>query len=212
MYNWLYNSSNILIHIGIHWYALVCIGGRQYKPWRRGCSKRPVVTVVHRLQTGRNNDKDSPSHSLHAIIAIAASYSFVLLNVFLGLGPKLVYWSGEIMFSIMAPNRQRCDELIMRAIIKNMISPDYVLCYKPDPWEFSGKQWKFGIFRERAGPFWSFWRPLWGFRNFQKTFKYLDLFLEFLKTSRFWKITSYNFQSRRPIMALGGVWSPKTDF
>ena len=153
MYNWLYNSSNILIHIGIHWYALVCIGGRQYKPWRRGCSKRPVVTVVHRLQTGRNNDKDSPSHSLHAIIAIAASYSFVLLNVFLGLGPKLVYWSGEIMFSIMAPNRQRCDELIMRAIIKNMISPDYVLCYKPDPWEFSGKHWSFWNFSGKSRAF-----------------------------------------------------------
>ena len=37
------------------------------------------------------------------------------------------------MFSIMAPNRQRCDELIMRAIIKNMISPDQYTNFGPSP-------------------------------------------------------------------------------
>ena len=189
MYNWLYNSSNILIHIGIHWYALVCIGGRQYKPWRRGCSKRPVVTVVHRLQTGRNNDKDSPSHSLHAIIAIAASYSFVLLNVFLGLGTKLVYWSGEIMFSIMAPNRQRCDELIIRAIIKYMILPDNVLCYKFDPWEFSGKKLKIlEFFGKEPGLFDLFGGPSEVFEIFRKHWNFWICFWKFWKLRDFWKL------------------------
>ena len=65
------------------------------------------------------------------------------------------------------------------------------------------------IFRKEAGPRWSLWRPLCGFGNFGNNIENFRFFWEILKVLRFWKIMCHDFQSRRPIMTLGGVYRTK---
>ena len=67
------------------------------------------------------------------------------------------------------------------------------------------------IFRKEAGPRWSLWRPLCGFGNFGNNIENFRFFWEILKVLRFWKIMCHDFQSRRPIMTLGGVHTSKTN-
>ena len=88
-------------------------------------------------------------------------------------------WSGEIMI------------LIMMAMIENMISPDYVLCYIPRSLEVPWNDLEFR--KEAAASLISVATPLclW-FCKFSG--KFWNLFWNF------WKIACYNFQSRRPIM------------
>ena len=70
----------------------------------------------------------------------------------------------------------------MRAIMENMILPDYVLCYKPFRFENFREKFIISIF----------------FGNF-------DLFVGYI--GKISKIMSYIFQSRRQIMSMGGVCS-----
>ena len=75
---------------------------------------------------------------------------------------QLQTWSGEIMFSILSPS-----ETILRAIIENMISPEYVLCYVPRATAILSWKWKFwNLLVRRRRPLWCNWRPLCGFGNF----------------------------------------------
>ena len=83
-------------------------------------------------------------------------------------------------FEILSPS-----ELVMWAIIENMISPEFVLCFG----KVLLKKWK--------------WQKFFG------QFENVEIFGIFWK---FGKITSYNFRSRRQIMTLGGVYLIKTLF
>ena len=96
------------------------------------------------------------------------------------------------------------------AKIENMISSDYVLCYIPQYLEILRNDWKsWNSWGRRWRPLWSLWPPLCGLRNLREKLKILDV-LEILQLSRFWKIARHDFQSRGPIMTLGGVYSLKT--
>ena len=72
----------------------------------------------------------------------------------------------------------------MRAIIENMISPDYVLCFIPQFWKILGKKVKNLEFTAAA---------LCGFGNFRENF------VIFGNYGKSWKITSYNFPNRKQI-------------
>ena len=87
----------------------------------------------------------------------------------------------------------------MRAIIENMISQDYVLCYIPGAFDIPGYKIKISKLtgKEVVIPLIFMVTPLW-FENFRGFF---------LEISRFWNITSHNFQRRMPVMTLGGVFT-----
>ena len=85
------------------------------------------------------------------------------------------------LLEILSPS-----EPILRAIIENMISPDYVLCYIPRAMAILSWKWKFwNLLVRRRRPLWSQWRPLCGFGNFEKKIKILEFFPKILKI---WKI------------------------
>ena len=101
------------------------------------------------------------------------------------------------MFSIMA-------QLIFRAIIEKMIFSDYVLCYIPRALGILGKSGIFGIYQEGDGaPFDVSGGLFEVFKILGKKSKIWNLFPEILK------ILSYNFQSRKQILTLRGVYSPE---
>ena len=80
----------------------------------------------------------------------------------------------------------------MRAIIENMISPDYVLCFIPQFWKILGKKvknWEFTA----AAPLIPV-AALCGFGNFRENF---GIFGNYGKS---WKITSYIYPT---LSALG---------
>ena len=76
----------------------------------------------------------------------------------------------------------------MRAIIENMISQDYVLCYIPGDLDIPEDKMKISNFigKEVAIPLIFVVAPLW-FENFRGKNKKIVFFL----ISRFWNITSY---------------------
>ena len=70
-----------------------------------------------------------------------------------------------------------------------------------------GKEWKFwNLLVRRRRPLWSQWRPLCGFGNFEKKIKILEFFPKILKI---WKILNKNFQSKKQILTLRGVYCIK---
>ena len=75
----------------------------------------------------------------------------------------------------------------------------------------SWKKWKFcNWLVRRRRPLWCQWRPLCGFGNFGKKFWIWEFFfLEIFKILNFFKILNYNFQSRKQILTLGGVYCPR---
>ena len=74
-----------------------------------------------------------------------------------------------------------------------------------------GKKWKFwNLLLRRWQPLWCQWRSLCGFRNFEKNSKFWIFFCKFENYGEFWKITKHNFQSRRQILTLGGVYCKET--
>ena len=87
--------------------------------------------------------------------------------------------------------------------IENIISTDYYLCYIHKPRKILGKL-------ENFGKIWKFWKSLQKFENFGKVCKNLNFFLE--NFGFFWRISNYNFQSRRQIMTAKGVYESRTHF
>ena len=94
------------------------------------------------------------------------------------------------------------SEPIFRAIIENMNSPDYVLCYIPRALGILDKKWKFGNWLVRR------WRPLCGFGNFGRKilnfwifFRNLEKFENYVKLWKLWVI------SKKQILTLGVVYS-----
>ena len=81
--------------------------------------------------------------------------------------------------------------------IENIISTDYYLCYIHKPRKILGKL-------ENFGKIWKFWKSLQKFENFGKVCKNFIFFFGF-----FWRISNYNFQSRRQIMTARGVYMLK---
>ena len=71
----------------------------------------------------------------------------------------------------------------------------------------SWKKWKFcnWVVRRRR-PLWCQWWPLCGLRHFVKKINFLELFSEILKILKILKILSWNFQSRKQILTLIGVY------
>ena len=81
---------------------------------------------------------------------------------------------------------------ILRAIIENMISPDYVLCYIPRAMAILSWKWKFwNLPVRRRRPLWCHWRPLCSFGNFWK--KNLDFGI-------FFRFTDETFTHRRHLL------------
>ena len=78
---------------------------------------------------------------------------------------------------------------------------DMIAIILPKLWPIIDEFWNLPVKRQR--PLLSRWRPLWGFGSFWEKIENAWIFLEILKL---WKITSYNFQSRRQFMTLGGVY------
>ena len=96
----------------------------------------------------------------------------------------------------------------MRAIIENMISPDYVLCYIPQAMAILRWKWNFwNLLVRRRWPLWCRWRPHSGFGNFEEKYsRFWNFFPETLTFLKIFKNMSYNFQSRKQILMLRGVY------
>ena len=93
-----------------------------------------------------------------------------------------------------------------------MISPDYVSClYIPRAIAIFRKKLKFWkMLVRRRRPLWCYWRLLCGFENFEKKIQNFEYFFaKFENYGEFGKITIYNFQSRRQILTIGGVYVPE---
>ena len=90
-----------------------------------------------------------------------------------------------------------------------MISPDYVLCYIPLSLKILWEWLKILEFfrKEAAASLILAVAPLWFWKFLGKN-EHFGFFCKFKKMI-FWKITSCNFQSRWPIMMLGGEYSAK---
>ena len=87
----------------------------------------------------------------------------------------------------------------MRAIIENMISTDYVLCYSPRAIAIIGKKMEILEFtsKEAAAPLMSVAAPLWLWK-FQKKIQNFGFFLQILKIME-------NFEKLRIIISnVGG--------
>ena len=110
-------------------------------------------------------------------------------------------WRGvsrdSFFLEILSPS-----EPILRAKIENMISPDYVLCYIPRAMAILS--WKWNLLVRRRRPLWCHWRPLCGFE--EKNSRFWNFFPEVLNFLKILKIMSYNFQSRKQILTLRGVY------
>ena len=83
------------------------------------------------------------------------------------------------------------------------------LCFMllPRAMAMLGKKWKlWNLLVRRLRPLWCQWRPLCGLENFEKKIKILNFFCKFWKSMKIVKISSWNFQNRKQILTLRGVY------
>ena len=82
----------------------------------------------------------------------------------------------------------------------------YVIWYT-DLCKFSGNDWKFwNSLGRKQQALWSLWWSLCGFGNFREKLKFLFFFGNVDDFENLEILENYNFQRRRPIMTLGGVY------